>query len=302
MGPISLQPPSAGLRFFAHRQACLRSVAAALLLAIALPAGGYSKGSSQPAMAGSLGRLPFDTLLTYSGAPPPTLERLVALDEYFIYEVSYGFLTLGTVEVKLIPDVEWEGERYYRLDMSIVSNPTIPFVGDRRIRYSSLFQVEDGMHRDRRFWRDDLHDGEQERTLVDFDRDLGKVYFAERGEPTDTLDLVEPAIGGSLIFMHSRSYAERPDPYLLEVYVEDERAQITASGSSKVEKRSYKAFDGPVPTYLSAGTTNVNGPFGFSGNFKSWFSTDDLRVPLEAWVKIFIGNVKVKLIHYERNT
>jgi hypothetical protein len=242
-----------------------------------------------------------ESVLTYEGAQPPDLETQLALDEFFIFEVHYGFINLGTVEVEWKRDVEWEGESFYQLDMTIKSNPSFPFVGDHRVVYSSLFQVENGQLKDRRFWRDDLHDNEFERVLIEIDREADEVRFFERGEALDTLEIVEPATGGSLIFFFARTFVESTEPYLLQVYTENERFQITASGSEKVDMRSYPAFTKPIPTYLSAGTTNIKGPFGFSGDFKSWFSTDDMRVPLEAEVRIFLGKVKVKLKHYERS-
>ncbi len=243
-----------------------------------------------------------DTVLTYNGDPAPDIETQLDLDEFFVYEVHYGFIDLGTVEVAWKPNVEWKGESYYQLDMTIKSNPSFPFVGDYQVVYSSLFQVEDGELRDRRFWRDDLHDQEFERVLIEIDREADEVRFFERGVALDTLDIVEPATGGSLIFFFARTFGESTEPYLLQVYTENERFQISASGSEKVNMRSYPAFTKSIPTYLSAGNTNIKGPFGFSGDFKSWFSTDDLRVPLEAEVRIFLGKVKVRLKHYERYT
>jgi len=64
--------------------------------------------------------------------------------------------------------------------------------------------------------------------------------------------------------------------------------------------RSYEAFDEDIETYMSEGRADINGPFGFRGKFKSWFSTDDLRIPVEAHVRVIFGNVKVRLISYER--
>jgi len=260
----------------------------------------FAQESTQASAQKGIAPLDPSTVFTYEGLAPPDIETQLALDEFFIFEVHYGFINLGTVEVNWKRNVEWEGETYYQLDMLIKSNPSFPFVGDHRVVYSSLFQVEEGRLKDRRFWRDDLHDNEFERVLIEIDREADEVRFFERGEALDTLSVVEPATGGSLIFFFARTFVESTEPYLLQVYTENERFQITASGSEKVDMRSYPAFTKPISTYLSAGTTNIKGPFGFSGDFKSWFSTDDMRVPLEAEVRIFLGKVKVKLKQYER--
>lgn len=240
--------------------------------------------------------------LDFDASPdaPPSMEDLLALEESYVFQVSYGFLTLANVDVNLAREGEYRGYPAYRLVMGITSNPNIPFVGDKRVLYTSLFYFDGELHRDMRFWRDDLHDGDMERYLVEFDRDNDLVYFSERGVALDTLPLVQPAIGGSLIFYFSRMFPGLTTPYHINVFVENERADLTAVSNPYVEYRRYEAFPDPVPSYLSTGTTNVKGPFGFSGNFKSWFAADRTRIPLEAWVDIYLGHVKVKLIDYER--
>ena len=66
------------------------------------------------------------------------------------------------------------------------------------------------------------------------------------------------------------------------------------------EKRKYDAFDEPVETYYGEGESTIDGPFGFRGSFKSWYLADDLRVPLEAHVRVWLGNVRIKLIDYKK--
>lgn len=150
-------------------------------------------------------------------------------------------------------------------------------------------------------WRDDIHDEEYEVVKVEFDRDHDEVRFYEKGEFQNSLDLVEPASGGDLIFYYSRLFAGLEDPYRKPAFIEGEMGMVAASSSPKTEMRKYDAFEIPIETYLSEGTADVDGPFGFRGDFKSWFSTDDLRVPVEAHVRVIFGNVKVRLISYERH-
>src|SRR6056297_2650679 len=219
----------------------------------------------------------FGQEFTYDRDEPPTTDMLMNVKETFEYEVRYGFFTLGWVD----------GE--------------IPFVGKDIVNYESLFSHNDKWFYAHEFWRDDIHDENYDRLRVDFDRTEELVYFYEEGEPTDTLALEEPASGGDIVFYYSRMFAGIEDSYELPVYIEGEKSTLTASSSSKTEMRSYDAFEDDVETYFSEGTTDADGPFGFSGRFKSWFMTDDLRIPLEAHVKVIFGNVKVRLIDYERH-
>lgn len=237
--------------------------------------------------------------LTFDRDEPPTMEMLMGVKERFTYEVRYGFLNLGTVEVVMLPDSSFNGEpaKYMRTVMR--SNPSIPFVGRREVIYENLFTYDDEAAYSHVFWRQDVHDDQPDRARILFDRDLGKVFFYDLGEPADTLDLVEPASGGDVIFYYSRMFAGTDTPYSLPVYIENNMGYVTSTSSKIIEMRSYAAFDNPIETYLSVGTADVDGPFGFNGSFKSWFATDDLRIPLEAHARIIFGNVKVRLTSYE---
>lgn len=239
--------------------------------------------------------------LTFERDRPPTTDMLMGVRETFEYEVRYGFFTLGWVDVELLPDTTYNGDTVHHLRTRIRSNSKIPFVGKDIVNYESLFSYNEKWFYSHEFWRDDIHDENYDRLKVTFDRSEDLVYFSEEGEPTDTLALEEPASGGDIVFFYSRMFAGIEEPYELPVYIEGEKSTLTASSSSKTEMRSYDAFDDEVETYRSDGTSDADGPFGFSGRFKSWFLTDDLRVPVEAHVKVIFGNVKVRLIDYERH-
>ena len=240
------------------------------------------------------------TQFSFERESPPTMEMMIDAREIFRYEVTYGWFTLGWIEVKLLADSTFNGQKAYHLQTQMKSNHKNILIGKKRVNYENLFQYNDKWPYSFVFWRDDLHDNEMDQVRIIFDRDSSEVHFYESGELEETLDLVEPASGGDIIFYYSRMFAGEETPYKLPVYIENELGYVTSRSSKKTEMREYEAFDKPVETYLSEGHADINGPFGFSGNFKSWFSTSDLRIPVEAHVKVIFGNVKVKLISYKR--
>jgi len=239
--------------------------------------------------------------LTFDRDEPPTAEMLMNVRETFEYEVRYGFFTLGWVDVELLPDTTYNGKPVHHMRTKIRSNRRVPFVGTRIVNYESLFSYNDVGFFSHLFWRDDIHDEDYETAKIEFDRETMEVRFQEEGEPTDTLELVDPASGGDIVFYHSRMFAGIEEPYELNVYIEGEKSLLTAASRPNIEMRSYDAFDDDVETYRSEGTTDADGPFGFTGRFRSWFLTDDLRVPVEAHVRVIFGNVRVRLISYERS-
>lgn len=237
---------------------------------------------------------------TFDREKPPTMEMMIDAREVFRYKVTYGWFTLGWIDVQLLPDSTYNGQKAYHLQTVMESNSSNILIGKNLVHYENLFQHNEKWPYSFVFWREDLHDNEPNRTRIVFDRDSTKVRFYERGELEETLDLVEPASGGDIIFYYSRMFAGEEEPYKFPVYIENELGYVTSQSSKKTDMREYEAFDEPIETYLSEGHADINGPFGFSGNFKSWFSTSNLRVPVEAHVKVIFGNVKVKLISYKR--
>ncbi|NBC66783.1 MAG: DUF3108 domain-containing protein [Bacteroidetes bacterium] len=237
---------------------------------------------------------------TFNRDEPPTMEMMIDSREVFRYEVTYGWFTLGWIDVQLLPDSTFNGQKAYHLQTVMEANSSNILIGKNLVHYENLFQFNEKWPYSFVFWRDDLHDNEPNRTRIIFDRDSSKVHFYERGELEESLDLEEPASGGDIIFYYSRMFAGEETPYKLPVYIENELGYVTSSSSKKTYTREYEAFNEPIETYLSEGHADINGPFGFRGNFKSWFSTGDLRVPVEAHVKVIFGNVKVRLISYSR--
>lgn len=233
---------------------------------------------------------------------PPTMKDLFAVKETFKYEVKYGFFKLGHVEVTLLSDSVHNGREMKHLYTEIRSNPRVPFLGTEIDQFNSLFFVnEQGLPVTETYWKDNIDEGEYNEIRYSFDRLNGVVTYKEEDDTRDTLALEEPATAGHIIFYFSRLFAGSDSSSIMPVYVTKRAGRIYMDNPKKIEMRKYAPFDGKVKTYLSRGRTeNIDGPFGFSGDFRAWFLADDLRVPLEARVKVFLGNAIVRLIEYER--
>ena len=232
----------------------------------------------------------------------PVMEDFFSVKETFKYEVKYGFLKLGWVQVELLSDTLYEGSLNKHMVTEIRSNSRIPLVGKELDLFHSLFFVnENGIPVSTYYWKDNTDENEYKEIVYEFDRVKNVVRYKEEDDTRDTLDLVEPATSGQEIFYFSRLFAGSDIDSRLPVYVTKKLGYINMTNSSNIEMRNYAPFDGKVETYLSEGTTeNIDGPFGFSGNFRAWFLADDLRVPLEARVKVLFGNAIVRLIEYNR--
>lgn len=244
--------------------------------------------------------LPVDVDLTPVAGHPPDMETLASVRERFLFDVRFGFLDLGDVEVTITPDSSYDGNRSVHIRTVMTTNHRLLFVGRREVHYQSFSGYTSDWPFSYVFWRDDVHDEEYESSKIIFDRESGFARFFEEGEETEEVPLEEPASGGDIIFLFSRMFAGTDSTYSMPVYIDDEVGSVRADNSAAVEMRSYDAFPEPVETYYSEGYADIDGPFGFTGNFKAWFATDSLRIPVEAHARIIFGNVRLLLKEYER--
>ncbi|WP_310683315.1 DUF3108 domain-containing protein [Aliifodinibius sp. S!AR15-10] len=231
------------------------------------------------------------------GSPIPG--ELLKWREVFTYNVKYSFFTLGKVRVE-VTDTLYQGEPAWKLTGIITSNPGIPFVGKEENHYSSIFKVIDGKPRELVYWKDNVDEEKFDEERFIYNYNNRKVYAFKEGEPTDTLDLKTPATSGPLIFFFSRLHAGRDVNSRTYVYLEDEQGTIDMEYTRRRDEREYEAFEQPINTFYAEGIADIDGPFGFGGDFKTWFANDELRIPLEAHVKVWLGNVKVRLIDYKK--
>lgn len=242
-----------------------------------------------------------DSLLTYEHPDrPPTMAELINWKEVFTYEVKFSFFKLGWIKTEIVRDTTHRGEKAWWLRTVITSNSGIPFVGKEENHYNTFLVETDSLPHTILYWRDNVDEEEFNDERYDFDYENNRVFVWEEDEVVDTMAVTEPSSSGQLVFYYSRLFAGTDNDYRLPVYLEREKGYINGTNSPETGKREYDAFDEPVDTYYSEGDADIDGPFGFRGSYKAWYIADDLRIPAEAHAKVWLGNVKVRLIEYEK--
>lgn len=232
--------------------------------------------------------------------PPPTTRDLLKWHEVFTYEVRYSFFKLGEVKVEIVSDTVYNGDKGYYLK-TVITSSGVPFVGDERNRYNSIFSIADSTFKALIFWTDNVDEEDFKTASYTFDYAKEKVYgYLKEENKRDTLKLERPASAGHLLFLMSRLHAGTDTTITVPVYINLKKKEAVITHTSRKVKRKYDAFDHPVMTYYTRGDANFDGPFGFSGEFEAWFMIGDLRIPVEAHVDVWLGNVKLKLINYKK--
>lgn len=243
-----------------------------------------------------------ETAAPTPGKHPPTMNELMQWHEVFTYEVRYSFFKLGEVKVEVVTDTLAGGRKSWHLKSIITSNSGIPFVGKEENHYNSLFHIDRNKMKILEYWTDNVDEENYRETEYIFDHKADRVYGyeSEIEQRRDTLALEEPASSGHSLFYRSRLSAGTDTTIHFPVYLNLEKKYITLNNTMETDMRSYDAFPDDVKTYYTKGDADIDGPFGFSGEFESWYLADDLRVPVEARVNVWLGNVKIKLIDYKK--
>jgi len=236
-----------------------------------------------------------------SRSAQPTMDLLLEYPESIIYTVHYGFLTLGNVILDPVRDTLYNGKNAHYYRTIIRSNPSIPFVGRKERHFHSIFSYNDDIAYGLNFWTDNIDSEEYLDTRYLYNYDTQEVIYFEFEEPVDTLLLDSPGDSGPVLYFVTRLFAGMDDKVDYPIYISGEKGNVEMTFTTKTDRMSSPAFEnGSTEAFYSYGDAKLKGPFGFSGNFKAWHNTDERRIPVEAHVRVWVGNVKVRLLSYEK--
>lgn len=235
-------------------------------------------------------------LSTADRAPAPDLRTMFGAKEQFTYEVRYGFMRLGNVYVSS-RDTVVNGEPLLHTVAVIQSNSGIPLMGSRRYEYHSLLVQNDSTAWAKRFWVDNVHRGRFPDYSYTFDYEQGHIIVEKHDAPTDTLELPTRLDGGPALFFVGRQHAGTGSVIDFPIFIDEEVAMVNIRSTHNRDRiRSAVHNNDMIDVYLSHGNADINGPFGFNGRFESRYDTSKWRLPIEARVSVWIGNVRINLI------
>ena len=231
--------------------------------------------------------------------PLMNIEELVSRREVLEYRVKYGFFTLGTVTVETGLDTLIGGEKMLYMRATARSNPKLPFVGEREERFHSIAALNDTMAYEVQYWSDDVDSEKWREFYYSFDYENLLVYRFMEGQPLDTLELNGPSVAGPVNIQIGRFIAGTGKKWQLDLVEDEGLASVEYNNPTDVVERKSAAFPGRrLKAFFADGKANFEGPFGFNGKFKGWYTADKLRIPLGGQLKVWLGNVKISLQSY----
>ena len=228
-------------------------------------------------------------------------ENVFKIGEELVYNVRYGFISLGKITVTITGVRETSNGPLYQATADIASYSGVPFVTLHHI-YSTemnpLFYSE---------WFQSLEKTKDRWDLMRlyFDYDHMKV-LVEEGVPgneelTDTLEIDNYYQDGLSLFYFARGFIGSDENRTIPTLVNKDVVTTDFVFNGERTSRKLKVVDYPVDVIELTGRANFSGVFGMTGAFRGWFTNDYAAIPIEAKLRVLIGNVTVELIEWNRS-
>lgn len=223
--------------------------------------------------------------------------------EELVYNVSYAFINLGQIKIKVIDKIESGEKIYYKTIAYIDSYRGIPFVDLHEI-YESFLNAN--------VYSEWFRSRSKYQTYTDyitynFDYTSKKIYF-EYGKwerkivnKLDTMDIDKYYQDGLSLFFFARFHLYQNETVKIPAIVNEQIVSTTINFSNKIKNVEINAVDYPIEVVSFDGRADFTGIYGFSGSFEGWFSNDSERVPILAKMKVLIGKVNIELKEWKKN-
>ncbi|MEE9289064.1 MAG: DUF3108 domain-containing protein [Bacteroidota bacterium] len=226
-----------------------------------------------------------------------------SVGEELIYNVRYLFFTIGEIRVRVTGRLEEDGRKRYKTVAYIDSSPGLPFVDLHRVFESVVSQ---GFYSQGFLGRGKTRDG-WSYVEYEFD-DSARTVIIQKGElPSnrvthlDTVHLKRyPYQDGFSLFYYARSGVGSGIRETIPTLIDKDTVNTSFHFHSVRSKIEIGAVEYPIDAVQVRGTAEFVGVYGMTGEFRGWFTNDEARVPVLAFIKVILGNVKIELKEWTR--
>ncbi len=229
-------------------------------------------------------------------------EKKMQVGEELNYIVSYSFINLGEIRIRIKDQKTVNGKNVYNAVAYIDSYDGIPFVNLHQI-YET--KVNHDYYSD--FFRG-IVKGEDYTTYTEYYFNytdskirIKKGKFSPRELWTDSTTSAEKQYQDGLsIFFFARMLAGKRNSMLLPCLVNEQKVGTKINFYAEKIPVSISTVDYDVECVRLDGEMDFISIFGLTGYFEGWFSNDEASVPIVAHMKVLIGNIKLELTNWKR--
>jgi hypothetical protein len=231
-------------------------------------------------------------------------ERKMEVGEELTYVVSYSFMKLGEIKLKVKDKKVINGKTYYSTIAYIDSYSGIPFVNLHQI-YES--KVSEDMHSG--YFRG-IVKGDEYSTFTEyyFDYEKNKKIRIKKGKVKpyqlwndSTTSADKYYQDGLSIFYYARMKLGTKHSADIPCFVTEDKVNTHINFYTERIPISIDAVDYDIDCLRLDGVTDFVSIFGLTGYFEGWFSNDEASIPIVANMKVIIGNITVELKNWKRN-
>jgi hypothetical protein len=230
-------------------------------------------------------------------------DSVFQVGEELTYNVSYAFIDLGQVRIKVVDKIQKEGKTLCRAMAYIDSYKGVPLV-DLHTTYES--SISESLYARWFQARLKVEDQQWRKFIYDFDYPSGNVYVevglekSDTVERRDTLKVNTWYQDGLSLFFFARGMVNSTKGMTIPVIVNEKKASTFLNFKNEKQSQKIDAVDYPIDVVYFDGRADFVGIFGLTGDFEGWFSNDAAHVPVLAKMKVLIGNVRLELMKWNR--
>ncbi|MFN3134310.1 MAG: DUF3108 domain-containing protein [Candidatus Kryptonium sp.] len=217
-------------------------------------------------------------------------------DEYLEYHAFWGFINLGSIKI-------WNetNNGYVKSRFKMDSNPWLFFISIH-YEFESEFKIDSLL--DAKFL---IYETKKGRKIVTvFEKKNDKIVATQKDLKTgEILEVIEKNTrsfynGIAAFFLTRQLLGTNLNftiPILIQLDVKDVEISFPSESTSVKFLNSYvnvKKVKGFVP-FIAEDIAGV------TGDFISYYSNDSARIPIRAYFKTSVGNVKVELVKWKRD-
>jgi len=223
--------------------------------------------------------------------------------ERLYYKVSFLGITLGHITINVEGREDLKGSKVVKTKGYMQSNPDIPFV-DLKASYESWMDTS-GSYSHQFVGKVMIEDGSWDYHLIDFDYKKKKIrtqkWIHKEVFFDSTYYTQKKYCDGLSLFFLARQFTKLGRSIRIPTIVDYDTVFTVINFMNKKTESEIKAVKHKIRTVYFNGKANWTGIYGLTGEFEGWFSDDEASVPIKARMKVYVGNIDIELVEWNRN-
>lgn len=227
------------------------------------------------------------------------LEKNFSAGEELTYEVSYSFIKIGQIKIK----IHEVNDKSLRASADIESYPGLPFKGLKEKIESTI--STDGYSQKFKALHLGYDPPRFTEHLFDYKNDSVKVrkgIITPYKITTDSSRKIDSKLqdGLSLLY-YARLNSGNVSSDTIDCFINEKIVNTMIEFTDDVELVEIMKVEYPIDCVELSGYSDFVGLYGLTGDFYGWFSNDSYSIPIVARLNVFIGSVKIELIEWNVN-